>query len=77
VTVSAEVTAIGLAEPSGGGPPPQQTPRSTGPVTGAIYRISADGAWDLAQELRDLLLRGQRRCRRSSMCWMKHPLRFA
>ena len=53
VTVSAEVTAIGLAEPSGGGPPPQQTPRSTGPVTGAIYRISADGTWDLAWELRD------------------------
>jgi hypothetical protein len=53
VTVSAEVTAIGIAEPSGGGPPPQQTPRSTGPVTGAIYRISADGAWDLLWELRE------------------------
>ena len=53
VTVSAEVTAIGLAEPSGSGPPPQQTPRSTGPVTGAIYRINADGTWDLAWELRD------------------------
>ena len=53
VTVSAEVTAIGLAEPSGGGPPPQQTPRSTGPVTGAIYRISPDGAWDLVWELRE------------------------
>jgi WD40 repeat protein len=53
VTVSAEVTAIGLAEPSGGGPPPQQTPRSTGPVTGAIYRISSDGASDLVWELRE------------------------
>jgi outer membrane protein assembly factor BamB len=53
VTVSAEVTAIGLAEPSGGGPPPQQTPRSTGPVTGAIYRISPDGASDLVWELRE------------------------
>ena len=53
VTVSAEVTAIGIAEPSGGGPPPQQTPRSTGPVTGAIYRISTDGAWDLLWELRE------------------------
>src|SRR5687768_5842422 len=53
VTVSAEVTAIGLAEPSGGGPPPQQTPRSTGPVTGAIYRISPDGTWDLVWELRE------------------------
>ena len=53
VTVSAEVTAIGLAEPSGSGPPPQQTPRSTGPVTGAIYRISRDGAWDLVWELRE------------------------
>jgi outer membrane protein assembly factor BamB len=53
VTVSAEVTAIGLAEPSGGGPPPLQTPRSTGPVTGAIYRISPDGAWDLVWELRE------------------------
>ena len=53
VTVSAEVTAIGLAEPSGGGPPPQQTPRSTGPVTGAIYRISPEGAWDLVWELRE------------------------
>jgi outer membrane protein assembly factor BamB len=52
-TVTAEVTAIGLAEPSGGGPPPQQTPRSTGPVTGAIYRISPDGAWDLVWELRE------------------------
>src|SRR5678815_5348838 len=53
VTVSAEVTAIGLAEPSGGGPPPQQTPRSTGPVTGAIYRIGADGTSDLVWELRE------------------------
>lgn len=53
VTVSAEVTAIGLAEPSGSGPPPQQTPRSTGPVTGAIYRIAPDGAWDLVWELRE------------------------
>jgi hypothetical protein len=53
VTVSAEVTAIGIAEPSGSGPPPQQTPRSTGPVTGAIYRISADGASDLLWELRE------------------------
>lgn len=54
VTVSAEVTAIGLAEPSGGGPPPQQTtPRSTGPVTGAIYRISTDGFSDLVWELRE------------------------
>jgi sugar lactone lactonase YvrE len=53
VTVSAEVTAIGIAEPSGSGPPPMQTPRSTGPVTGAIYRISSDGAWDLVWELRE------------------------
>ena len=53
VSVSAEVTAIGLAEPSGSGPPPQQTPRSTGPVTGAIYRISPDGVWDLLWELRE------------------------
>jgi hypothetical protein len=53
VTVSAEVTAIGIAEPSGSGPPPQQTPRSTGPVTGAIYRISTDGASDLLWELRE------------------------
>jgi sugar lactone lactonase YvrE len=53
VSVSAEVTAIGLAEPSGSGPPPQQTPRSTGPVTGAIYRIGADGTSDLVWELRE------------------------
>ena len=53
VSVSAEVTAIGIAEPSGSGPPPQQTPRSTGPVTGAIYRISPDGVWDLLWELRE------------------------
>jgi hypothetical protein len=53
VSVTAEVTAIGIAEPSGGGPPPLQTPRSTGPVTGAIYRISSDGAWDLVWELRE------------------------
>ena len=53
VSVSAEVTAIGIAEPAGSGPPPQQTPRSTGPVTGAIYRISPDGTWDLVWELRE------------------------
>lgn len=53
VSVTAEVTAIGIAEPSGSGPPPVQTPRSTGPVTGAIYRISSDGAWDLVWELRE------------------------
>jgi len=53
VSVTAEVTAIGIAEPSGSGPPPQQTPRSTGPVTGAIYRISQDGVWDLVWELRE------------------------
>jgi outer membrane protein assembly factor BamB len=53
VSVTAEVTAIGIAEPSGGGPPPTQTPRSTGPVTGAIYRITADGVWDLVWELRE------------------------
>ncbi len=53
VTVSAEVTAIGIAEPAGSGPPPQQTPRSTGPVTGAIYRISPDGTWDLVWEMRE------------------------
>ena len=53
VTVTAEVTAIGIADSSAGGPPAQQTPRSTGPVTGAIYRISPDGAWDLVWELRE------------------------
>ena len=53
VSVTAEVTAIGIAEPAGSGPPPQQTPRSTGPVTGAIYRISPDGLWDLVWELRE------------------------
>lgn len=53
VSVTAEVTAIGIAEPAGSGPPPQQTPRSTGPVTGAIYRISPDGVWDLVWELRE------------------------
>ena len=48
VSVSAEVTAIGLAEPSGSGPPPQQTPRSTGPVTGRDLpdrRRTAHGIW--------------------------------
>ena len=53
VSVTAEVTAIGIAEPAGSGPPPQQTPRSTGPVTGAIYRISPDGVWDLVWEMRE------------------------
>ena len=53
VSVTAEVTAIGIAEPAGSGPPPQQTPRSTGPVTGAIYRISPDGLWDQLWELRE------------------------
>jgi sugar lactone lactonase YvrE len=55
VTVSAEVTAIALADvPVGGGQPsPPPTPRNVGPVTGAIFRIAPDGAWDLIWESRE------------------------
>ena len=52
MSVTAEVTAIGIAEPSGGGPPPLQTPRS-----GTGHRCDLpdqrDGAWDLVWELRE------------------------
>jgi sugar lactone lactonase YvrE len=56
VTVSAEVTAIAVGDVSvaGGGqasPPP--APRNVGPVTGAIFRIAPDGAWDLIWESRE------------------------
>jgi hypothetical protein len=55
VTVSAEVTAIAVADvPVGGGQPsPPPTPRNVGPVTGAIFRITPDGAWDLIWESRE------------------------
>jgi hypothetical protein len=55
VTVSAEVTAIALADvPVGGGQPsPPPAPRNVGPVTGAIFRIAPDGAWDLVWESRE------------------------
>ena len=55
VSVSAEVTAIAVADvPVGGGqssPPP--APRAVGPVTGAVFRIAPDGAWDLIWESRE------------------------
>ena len=56
VTVSAEVTAIAVGDVSvaGGGQastPP--APRNVGPVTGAIFRIAPDGAWDLIWESRE------------------------
>jgi hypothetical protein len=55
VTVSAEVTAIAVADvPVGvgqGAPPPP--PRNLGPVTGALFRIAPDGAWDLIWESRE------------------------
>ena len=55
VTVSAEVTAIAVADvPVGGGQPsPPPAPRNVGPVTGAIFRIAPDGAWDLIWESRE------------------------
>jgi sugar lactone lactonase YvrE len=55
VTVSAEVTAIAVADvPVGGGQPsPPPAPRNIGPVTGAIFRIAPDGAWDLIWESRE------------------------
>ena len=52
MSVTAEVTAIGIAEPSGGGPPPLQTPRS-GTGHRCDLPISSDGAWDLVWELRE------------------------
>jgi hypothetical protein len=55
VSVSAEVTAIAVADvPVGGGQPAAlPAPRSTGPVTGAIFRIAPDGAWDIIWESRE------------------------
>ncbi len=55
VTVSAEVTAIAVADvPVGGGQPsPPPAPRNVGPVTGAIFRIAPDGAWDQIWESRE------------------------
>lgn len=55
VSVSAEVTAIAVGDVSVAGstpstPPP---PRNTGPVTGAIFRIAPDGAWDQIWESRE------------------------
>jgi sugar lactone lactonase YvrE len=55
VTVSAEVTAIAVADVpvSGGQPTSTPAPRSSGPSTGAIFRIAPDGAWDLVWESRE------------------------
>lgn len=54
VTVSAEVTAIGVADvPVGSQPAPSPPPRNLGPVTGALFRISPDGASDLVWESRE------------------------
>jgi hypothetical protein len=55
VTVSAEVTAIAVADvPVGGGQSlPPAAPRNVGPVTGAIFRIAPDGAWDQIGESRE------------------------
>lgn len=54
-TVSTEVTvvAIGDAAVSSGSQPPQQAPPARGPATGALFRISPDGAWDLLWESRE------------------------
>jgi sugar lactone lactonase YvrE len=56
VTVSAEVTAIAVGDVAVGGsgqssPPP--APRNVGPVTGAVFRIAPDGAWDVIWESRE------------------------
>jgi sugar lactone lactonase YvrE len=53
VSVSAEVTAIAVADVPSGQLTAASPPRVTGPVTGAIFRIAPDGAWDLIWELRD------------------------
>jgi outer membrane protein assembly factor BamB len=53
VSVSAEVTAIAVADVPVGTSPAPPTPRSTGPVTGAIFRIAPDGAWDIIWESRE------------------------
>jgi sugar lactone lactonase YvrE len=53
-SVSAEVTAIAVIDAQAGSQPAATpTPRSTGPVTGAIFRIAPDGAWDLVWESRE------------------------
>jgi hypothetical protein len=54
VTVSAEVTAIAVADVAASSQPASTpTPRNTGPVTGAIFRIAPDGAWDMVWESRE------------------------
>ena len=54
VTVSAEVTAIAVADvPASSQPASTPTPRNSGPVTGAIFRIAPDGAWDMVWESRE------------------------
>src|SRR5688500_10578761 len=53
-SVSAEVTAIAVVDAQASGPPAATSPpRNTGPVTGAIFRIAPDGAWDLVWESRE------------------------
>jgi sugar lactone lactonase YvrE len=53
-TVTAEVTAIAVAEvPVGSSQPAPVSPRNVGPVTGAIFRIAPDGAWDQIWESRE------------------------
>lgn len=55
VTVSSEVTAIGIAEsPVGGGQQATPAPvQRQGPAVGALFRIAPDGVWDLVWESRD------------------------
>jgi hypothetical protein len=52
-SVSAEVTAIAVVDAQASSVPAAPAPRNTGPVTGAIFRIAPDGAWDLVWESRE------------------------
>ena len=49
VSISTEITAIGIAvSPSAGGQAPQTAAPRRGTPRGAVYRIAPDGVWDIA-----------------------------
>ena len=49
VSISTEITAIGISvSPSAGGQAPQTTEPKRGTPLGAVYRIAPDGVWDIA-----------------------------
>ena len=53
VSVTAEVTAIAVADGPVSSSQPPSPPAARGPATGAIFRIAPDGAWDLVWESRE------------------------